>query len=94
MPLFISIPAASADAANAAAAANFEDSAGIFQPNASTTGAPPATHCVCSVNASEEAEQQIRDLAAALGGQVSDFTEPAEAWAAHALKPIIIEKPT
>jgi hypothetical protein len=92
MGLFISIPASMASAANAAASANFEDSANIFQANASASGTLPATHCVCAVNATEDGEDKIRELAAALGGQVTAFDQPAEAWAAHGLKPIIREK--
>lgn len=93
MGLFISIPVSVAAAANAAAAANFEDSAGIFQPNASATGKAPATHCICAVNATTEAEAQIRTLAAQLGGKVTALgDDPADAWAAHGLAPIITEK--
>lgn len=94
MSLFISIPVSMAATANAVAAANFDDSIGIFQPNASSDGKLPATHCVCAVNASEQGEAQIRGLAAQLGGLVSEFIDdPADAWLAHGLKPIFTEKP-
>lgn len=93
MSLFISIPISVAAAANAAAAAHFKDSVGVFQPNASATGKAPATHCVCAVNATTDAEAQIRTLAAQLGGKVTALgDDPADAWAAHSLKPVIREK--
>lgn len=93
MRLFISIPVVLAAAANAAAEANFNDSVGIFQPNASSDGKLPATHCVCAVNATPEAEVQIQALVDQLGGKLTKFdADPSEAWTAHGLNPIFNEK--